>query len=96
MKIIIINFEEVTVTPLCIRPRWCFMSYLLFRPKDQSRVDFSALLCYCPLPEVYLSDVYRIWQHLVEIVKGGQVSVIITTHYIEEARQANMVRYTVS
>lgn len=43
---------------------------------------------------MHLSDVYRIWQHLVEIVKGGQVSVIITTHYIEEARQANMVRYT--
>ncbi|XP_062319429.1 ABC transporter G family member 20 [Osmerus eperlanus] len=33
----------------------------------------------------------RIWQHLVEIVKTGRVSVIITTHYIEEARQANMV-----
>lgn len=34
----------------------------------------------------------RIWQHLVEIVKTGKVSVIITTHYIEEARQANVVR----
>lgn len=33
----------------------------------------------------------RIWQHLVEIVKDGQVSVIITTHYIEEAGQAHMV-----
>lgn len=33
----------------------------------------------------------RIWQHLVEIVKKGNVSVIITTHYIEEARQANVV-----
>ncbi|XP_056465495.1 ABC transporter G family member 23 isoform X1 [Gadus chalcogrammus] len=33
----------------------------------------------------------RIWQHLVEIVKTGKVSVIITTHYIEEARQANVV-----
>ncbi|CAL8348639.1 unnamed protein product [Boreogadus saida] len=31
-----------------------------------------------------------IWQHLVEIVKTGKVSVIITTHYIEEARQANV------
>jgi len=35
---------------------------------------------------------FRIWQHLVDIVRGGQVSVIITTHYIEEARQANTVR----
>lgn len=34
----------------------------------------------------------RIWQHLVEIVRTGKVSVIITTHYIEEARQANVVR----
>ncbi|MGH0171906.1 UNVERIFIED_CONTAM: hypothetical protein FKN15_064967 [Acipenser sinensis] len=33
----------------------------------------------------------RIWHHLLEIVKNGQVSVIITTHYIEEARQANVV-----
>ncbi|XP_066552785.1 ABC transporter G family member 20 [Amia ocellicauda] len=33
----------------------------------------------------------RIWEHLVEIVKNGTVSVIITTHYIEEARQANVV-----
>uniref|UniRef100_A0A3B3RNJ3 Uncharacterized protein n=1 Tax=Paramormyrops kingsleyae TaxID=1676925 RepID=A0A3B3RNJ3_9TELE len=32
-----------------------------------------------------------IWQHLVEIVKDGQVSVIITTHYIEEAGQAHVV-----
>ncbi|XP_026799872.1 ABC transporter G family member 23 isoform X2 [Pangasianodon hypophthalmus] len=44
-------------------------------------------------PTVGVDPVLRakIWQHLVEIVKGGQVSVIITTHYIEEARQANMV-----
>lgn len=28
----------------------------------------------------------------MEIVKTGKVSVIITTHYIEEARQANVVR----
>ncbi|XP_041108905.1 ABC transporter G family member 20 isoform X1 [Polyodon spathula] len=33
----------------------------------------------------------RIWQHLLEIVKNGQVSIVITTHYIEEARQANVV-----
>uniref|UniRef100_A0A667XH95 ATP-binding cassette, sub-family H, member 1 n=1 Tax=Myripristis murdjan TaxID=586833 RepID=A0A667XH95_9TELE len=46
-------------------------------------------------PTVGVDPVLRakIWQHLVEIVKTGKVSVIITTHYIEEARQANVVRY---
>ncbi|XP_043911530.1 ABC transporter G family member 23-like isoform X2 [Protopterus annectens] len=33
----------------------------------------------------------RIWQHLMNVVEDGKVSVIITTHYIEEARQAHMV-----
>ncbi|XP_051868225.1 ABC transporter G family member 20 [Pristis pectinata] len=33
----------------------------------------------------------RIWQHLVDIVKDQKTSVIITTHYIEEARHANLV-----
>ncbi|XP_069035992.1 ABC transporter G family member 20 isoform X2 [Lepisosteus oculatus] len=44
-------------------------------------------------PTVGVDPVLRakIWQHLVEIVKDGQVSVIITTHYIEEARQASVV-----
>ncbi|KAF7661925.1 hypothetical protein LDENG_00249910 [Lucifuga dentata] len=44
-------------------------------------------------PTVGVDPVLRskIWQHLVEIVKAGKVSVIITTHYIEEARQANVV-----
>ncbi|XP_076747593.1 ABC transporter G family member 23 isoform X2 [Maylandia zebra] len=44
-------------------------------------------------PTVGVDPVLRskIWHHLVEIVKTGKVSVIITTHYIEEARQANVV-----
>uniref|UniRef100_A0A3Q2DQ96 ABC transporter G family member 20-like n=1 Tax=Cyprinodon variegatus TaxID=28743 RepID=A0A3Q2DQ96_CYPVA len=44
-------------------------------------------------PTVGVDPVLRakIWQHLVEIVKTGKVSVIITTHYIEEARQANVL-----
>ncbi|XP_014835651.1 PREDICTED: ABC transporter G family member 23-like isoform X1 [Poecilia mexicana] len=44
-------------------------------------------------PTVGVDPVLRakIWQHLVEIVKTGKVSVIITTHYIEEARQADVV-----
>lgn len=32
-----------------------------------------------------------IWQHLIAMTKTERISVIITTHYIEEARQANVV-----
>uniref|UniRef100_A0A7N8YEN3 ATP-binding cassette, sub-family H, member 1 n=1 Tax=Mastacembelus armatus TaxID=205130 RepID=A0A7N8YEN3_9TELE len=44
-------------------------------------------------PTVGVDPVLRakIWEHLVKIVKEMKVTVIITTHYIEEARQANVV-----
>ncbi|XP_036402793.1 ABC transporter G family member 23 isoform X1 [Megalops cyprinoides] len=66
---------------------------------QRRRVSLGAALLQNPQllildePTVGVDPVLRakIWQHLVEIVKGGQVSVIITTHYIEEARQANVV-----
>lgn len=34
---------------------------------------------------------FSIWNHLVQITKDGNKTVIITTHYIEEARQAHTV-----
>lgn len=34
----------------------------------------------------------RIWEHLVELSSNG-ITIIITTHYIEEARQAHMVGF---
>ena len=34
----------------------------------------------------------RIWHHLLELVSSQQTTIIITTHYIEEARQAHVVR----
>ena len=34
----------------------------------------------------------RIWHHLLNQVSSQQTTIIITTHYIEEARQAHMVR----
>uniref|UniRef100_UPI001EAE9E36 ABC transporter G family member 23-like n=1 Tax=Oncorhynchus gorbuscha TaxID=8017 RepID=UPI001EAE9E36 len=56
----------------------------------QARMDF--LVDFLDLPQKSkLVRNLRIWQHLVEIVKTGKVSVVITTHYIEEARQANVV-----
>ncbi|KAF9823652.1 hypothetical protein SFRURICE_019159 [Spodoptera frugiperda] len=33
----------------------------------------------------------RIWDHLVDITKGGRTTVIITTHYIDETKQADII-----
>lgn len=35
-------------------------------------------------------DIYSIWNHLVSFAERGK-TIIITTHYIEEARQAHTV-----
>lgn len=35
---------------------------------------------------------YSIWQHLLDMTANGNKTVVITTHYIEEARQAHTVR----
>jgi len=32
-----------------------------------------------------------IWEHMLEISQSRKTTIIITTHYVEEARQANMV-----
>uniref|UniRef100_T1J7I8 ABC transporter domain-containing protein n=1 Tax=Strigamia maritima TaxID=126957 RepID=T1J7I8_STRMM len=66
---------------------------------QQRRVSFAiALLHEPPLlildePTVGVDPVLRfsIWDHLLEICLHGGVTIIITTHYIEEARQANKV-----
>ncbi|XP_041985224.1 ABC transporter G family member 20 [Aricia agestis] len=44
-------------------------------------------------PTVGVDPVLRqsIWDHLVEITKGGRTTVIITTHYIDETKQANLI-----
>uniref|UniRef100_A0A182T6V8 ABC transporter domain-containing protein n=1 Tax=Anopheles maculatus TaxID=74869 RepID=A0A182T6V8_9DIPT len=44
-------------------------------------------------PTVGVDPVLRqsIWDHLVEITKSGNTTVIVTTHYIEETRQAHMI-----
>ncbi|XP_065910114.1 ABC transporter G family member 23-like isoform X2 [Dysidea avara] len=33
----------------------------------------------------------KIWRHLLEITSAGNTTIVITTHYIEEARQAHVV-----
>lgn len=66
---------------------------------QQRRVSFAAALLADPEllildePTVGVDPVLRqsIWDHLVHITKDGNRTVIITTHYIEETRQAGMI-----
>lgn len=45
-------------------------------------------------PTVGVDPILRksIWDHLVSIASTGNKTIIITTHYIEETRQADIVR----
>lgn len=66
---------------------------------QQRRVSFAVALMHDPEllildePTVGVDPLLRqsIWNHLVQITKTGQKTVIITTHYIEEARQAHTI-----
>nr|CAI5851706.1 unnamed protein product [Callosobruchus analis] len=66
---------------------------------QQRRVSFAVALMHDPEllildePTVGVDPLLRqsIWNHLVQITKDGNKTVIITTHYIEEARQAHCV-----
>ncbi|KAJ0170715.1 hypothetical protein K1T71_013487, partial [Dendrolimus kikuchii] len=66
---------------------------------QQRRTSFAAALIHDPEllildePTVGVDPVLRqsIWDHLVDITKGGGTTVIITTHYIDETKQANTI-----
>ncbi|KAL1494778.1 hypothetical protein ABEB36_010323 [Hypothenemus hampei] len=66
---------------------------------QQRRVSFAVALMHDPEllildePTVGVDPLLRqsIWNHLVQITKEGNKTVIITTHYIEEARQAHAI-----
>lgn len=66
---------------------------------QQRRMSLAAALIHEPEllildePTVGVDPVLRqiIWDYLVEITKFGKATVIITTHYIDETRQAHMI-----
>lgn len=66
---------------------------------QQRRVSFAAALLADPEllildePTVGVDPVLRqsIWDHLVHVTKDGNKTIIITTHYIEETRQASII-----
>ncbi|CAG9761014.1 unnamed protein product [Ceutorhynchus assimilis] len=66
---------------------------------QQRRVSLAAALVHDPEllildePTVGVDPLLRqnIWNHLVEITKHGRKTVIITTHYIDETRQAHLI-----
>ncbi|KAG4069757.1 hypothetical protein HA402_003198 [Bradysia odoriphaga] len=66
---------------------------------QQRRMSLAAALLHDPEllildePTVGVDPVLRknIWDHLVDITSTGNRTVIITTHYIEETRQAHMI-----
>ncbi|XP_050429467.1 ABC transporter G family member 23 [Adelges cooleyi] len=66
---------------------------------QQRRVSFAAALLHKPEllildePTVGVDPVLRqgIWDHLVHLAKDEGTTVIITTHYIDETRQAHMI-----
>ncbi|CAG9815832.1 unnamed protein product [Phaedon cochleariae] len=66
---------------------------------QQRRVSLAATLLHEPEllildePTVGVDPLLRnnIWNHLVEITKHGRTTVIITTHYIDETRQAHLI-----
>lgn len=68
---------------------------------QQRRVSLAAALIHEPEllildePTVGVDPLLReiIWDHFKEVTNNGQTTIIITTHYIDETRQANLVMY---
>ena len=46
---------------------------------------------YISVFNMFVSFVHRIWSHLTEMASSNNTTIVLTTHYIEEARQAHLV-----
>lgn len=68
---------------------------------QQRRASFAASMLHRPClmildePTVGVDPLLRenIWKHLLELSTSGEHTIVITTHYIEEARQAHKVGF---
>ncbi|KAB0791855.1 hypothetical protein PPYR_03655 [Photinus pyralis] len=66
---------------------------------EQRRISFAAALLYGPEiiildePTVGLDPILResVWRYLIDLVDREQCTIVLTTHYIEETRQAHKV-----
>ena len=75
------------------------LKLIIFSGGQQRRVSLAAVLVHDPEllildePTVGLDPVLRqnIWDYLVKITEEEKKTIIITTHYIEEAKQAHTV-----
>ncbi|XP_074031881.1 ABC transporter G family member 23 [Leptinotarsa decemlineata] len=66
---------------------------------EQRRVSFAVALVH--KPELLIMDEptvgveplmrFRIWKHLIEITRTENISIILTTHYLEECREADKI-----
>lgn len=85
--------------PLILKDSFYPVLLSLLIPTKQHISDTSAsfdyliiLLTKCLIPwNNSVPFYYSIWQYLVEITEKEKVAVIITTHYIEECRQAHRI-----
>ncbi|GLH11319.1 Probable multidrug resistance-associated protein lethal(2)03659 [Gryllus bimaculatus] len=89
-------YQEFTIRETLLYFGW--VNFMTTKEIDR-RVSFAAALIHDPEllildePTVGVDPLLRqnIWDHLVQITKGGNKTVIITTHYIDETRQAHTI-----
>lgn len=62
------------------------------RPAAATEVCACVEYFKCECCDQILKHCCSIWEHLLELARTSRITIVITTHYIEEARQAHTVR----